>query len=416
LPNLEDMGDVRRLSERLLAGETTTETEHPFNPKLLLEELGPRSAFFSGFANVGVLDTDEGLVLVDTGSWLLAQASYEKIRAWSTREVKIAIFTHGHIDHVMGLGPFEDEAEREGRPRIEVVANEAMPARFERYRRMQGYNSCINSRQFGIPIEWPSSYREPDRLFRGTTFLEVGGLMIELHTARGETDDHAWAYLPERRILFTGDLFIWASPNAGNPQKVQRYPLEWAQALREMEALGAEVLSPGHGPPIWGKEAVRRALSETADLLEFLVRETLDRMNAGMTLDQILHEVKAPGHLLARPYLRPVYDEPSFLVRNIWRLYGGWYDGNPSRLLPAPDAAVARELASLAGGASRLANRAMELLPQDSALAAHLVEQAWLASPEDTRIKEARRAVYRQRVAEATSLMAKGIFRAVAEE
>ncbi|MCS6901913.1 MAG: hypothetical protein NZX77_19390, partial [Polyangiaceae bacterium] len=74
------------------------------------------------------------------------------------------------------------------------------------------------------------------------------------------------------------------------------------------------------------------------------------------------------------------------------------------------------ELASLAGGASRLANRAMELLPQDSALAAHLVEQAWLASPEDTRIKEARRAVYRQRVAEATSLMAKGIFRAVAEE
>jgi glyoxylase-like metal-dependent hydrolase (beta-lactamase superfamily II) len=409
------MGDVRRLSERLMAGETTTETEHPFHPQVILEELGPRSAFFSGFANVGVLDTDEGLVLVDTGSWLLAQASYEKIRAWSPRGVKVAFFTHGHIDHVMGLGPFEDEAERQGRPRIEVVANEAMPARFERYRRTQGYNGCINSRQFGAPIGWPSSYREPDRLFRGATSLEVGGLTVEVHAARGETDDHAWAYVPERRILFTGDLFIWASPNAGNPQKVQRYPLEWARALREMEALGAEVLSPGHGPPIWGEAAVRRALSETAELLEFLVRETLDRMNEGMTLDRIVHEVKAPERLLSRPYLRPVYDEPSFVVRNIWRLYGGWYDGNPSRLLPAPDAAVARELAALAGGASRLAARATELLPRDSALAAHLVEQAWLASPEDAGIQEARRAVYRRRVEEATSLMAKGIFRAVAD-
>ena len=64
--------------------------------------------------------------------------------------------------------------------------------------------------------------------------------------------------------------------------------------------------------------------------------------------------MKAP-ELCHEPYLHPVYDEPEFIVRNIWRLYGGWYDGNPARLKPAPDARLAQELAALAGGAERLA-------------------------------------------------------------
>jgi alkyl sulfatase BDS1-like metallo-beta-lactamase superfamily hydrolase len=89
--------------------------------------------------------------------------------------------------------------------------------------------------------------------------------------------------------------------------------------------------------------------------------QTVGLMNAGARLDDIVHTVRAPQHLLDRPYLRPVYDEPEFVVRNVWRLYGGWYDGNPARLKPAPDAALAAEIAGLAGGAHRLAERAREL-------------------------------------------------------
>ena len=39
-------------------------------------------------------------------------------------------------------------------------------------------------------------------------------------------------------MLLPGDLFIWVFPNAGNPQKVQRYPDDWAVALRKMAVLG----------------------------------------------------------------------------------------------------------------------------------------------------------------------------------
>ena len=59
--------------------------------------------------------------------------------------------------------------------------------------------------------------------------------------------------------------------------------------------------------------------------------------------------MRAPDHLLDKPYLGPIYDEPEFVVRNIWRLFGGWYDGDPSHLKPAPAASFAAEIASLAG-------------------------------------------------------------------
>src|SRR5205085_12694370 len=89
---------------------------------------------------------------------------------------------------------------------------------------------------------------------------DLGDLTFELRHARGETDDATWTWIPERKIVAPGDLFIWAAPNAGNPQKVQRYCGEWAVALREMSALGAEVMLPGHGMPIFGVDRVRKAL------------------------------------------------------------------------------------------------------------------------------------------------------------
>jgi alkyl sulfatase BDS1-like metallo-beta-lactamase superfamily hydrolase len=214
-----------------------------------------------------------------------------------------------------------------------------------------------------------------------------------------------------RAILFAGDMFIWASPNCGNPQKVQRYPRDWAAAFRKMDALAPEILLPGHGLPIVGRERVHQALSEGAELLETLVEQTLALMNDGARLDDIVHNVRAPEHLLARPYLQPIYDEPEFVVRNIWRLYGGWYDGDPSHLKPAPPAMLAAELAALAGGAGRLAERAREVAAAgDLRLAGHLAELAAQAAPDDKGVHAARAEVFGARAAEEASTMSKGIF------
>jgi alkyl sulfatase BDS1-like metallo-beta-lactamase superfamily hydrolase len=299
-----------------------------------------------------------------------------------------------------------------------VLAHEAITARFDRYRETAGYNGIINQRQFRLAAPtFPTEFRYPDDTFRDRIDLTVGGETIECHHARGETDDHVWLWVPARRLLCTGDLFIWASPNCGNPQKVQRYAIEWAQALRVMADLDAEILLPGHGLPILGTDRIRTALTDSARLLEHLHTETIRMMNEGATLDAILQTVRAPDDLLDRPYLGPIYDEPEFVIRNVWRLFGGWYDGDPSHLKPPSTAAFATEVASLAGGARALAARASDLAAAgDLRLAAQLVELAAQAEPDDATVHGVRADVYRQRVADEASVMAQGVFAWAAAE
>jgi alkyl sulfatase BDS1-like metallo-beta-lactamase superfamily hydrolase len=407
------MGRVRDLAEGLWSGALDPAEHHPFAPLLDTEPLGERTAFVSSFANATAFETDEGLVLVDTGSFLLAAQVREMVRRFTALPLHTAVFTHGHVDHCFGVDLYEAE---QGTP-ARVVAHERVPARFERYRLTHGYNACINARQFQAPSQWPDRFRAPDVTYVTSLDLDIGGERFALHHALGETDDATWVWVPSRSVVCVGDLFIWATPNAGNPQKVQRYPREWARALRAVAELSAETMCPGHGPPIVGRERVRQALTETAELLESIVEQTLALMNAGARLDDALASVHAPAHLLRRPYLRPIYDEPEFVVRNVWRLYGGWWDGDPAHLKPARARSLAMELATLAGGAQRLAARAEELAGEgDLPLACHLAEAAWLAAPDDPGVARVRRDVYALRAERESSLMARGIFAAAARE
>jgi glyoxylase-like metal-dependent hydrolase (beta-lactamase superfamily II) len=414
------------LADRLWRGEVSSSEYHPVSLRGGLAEICDGVAFVPSFANVSAFVTDDGLVLVDTGSSFAGAAVYSELRRWTGQRLNTAVYSHGHIDHVFGLPSWEEEAADHGWPAPVVVAHEAVGRRFDRYKLTAGHNEVINQRQFGVPdLRWPTEYRYPDRTYRDQLALEVGGHAFLLRHEKGETDDHTVTWLADARVLCCGDLFIWASPNAGNPQKVQRYPREWAGALRRMAALEPEYLLPGHGLPVIGADRVRQALTDTADLLDVLVDRTLEVMNAGGRLDDAIHGVRPPADLEARPYLRPVYDEPEFIVRNVWRLYGGWWDGNPATLKPAPERALAAELAELAGGPGALADRALTLTEQALAggdaeaalrLAGHLAELAWLAAPGDTAIAAARQRVYSARADAATSTMARGIFRWAASE
>jgi glyoxylase-like metal-dependent hydrolase (beta-lactamase superfamily II) len=432
--------DVLKLADRLWRGEVSTSEFHPVGHLGGLAEICDAVAFVPAFANVTAIRTDDGLVLVDTGSSLAAKAIHLEVRRWTDQRLHTAIYSHGHIDHVFGVPVWEAEAQQNGWPAPAVVAHEALPRRFDRYLMTLGYNEIINQLQFGIPgLRWPTQYRYPDRTYRDELTVEAGGTTVALRHEKGETDDHTVTWLADRKVLCCGDLFIWASPNAGNPQKVQRYPLEWAQALRRMRALEPEYLLPGHGLPVIGADRVGQALADTAELLESLVRQTIEVMNGGGRLDDAIHTVRVPASLAGRPYLRPVYDEPEFIVRTVWRLYGGWWDGNPATLKPAPERALAAELATMAGGAGALAARAIELaegaataqagegnadlrvagLPggEDGLrLAGHLAELAWLAAPGDPDIAQARHRVFSIRADRATSTMATGVFRWAAGE
>ncbi len=380
-------------------------------------EPAPGTFFVPSFANSAALATAEGLVVVDCGLPITGPSILARLRELTRDPVHTVVFTHGHVDHALGVDAFDAEAEAAGRARPRRVAHARVRDRFRRYARTRGYNAHVNRIQFGVEdLSWPERFPAPDVTYDDRLTLTVGGERFDLFHAMGETDDATWLWAPARRIACVGDLFIGTSPNCGNPQKVQRYPEEWADALAAIAALEPELLLPGHGPAIAGAEEIATTLGNTVAWLRSLVEQTLERLNRGERPDAIVAAVHPPAELAALPYLLPLYDRPEFVVRNLIRLHAGWWDGNAANLLPAPEAARAREIAALAGGVAAVVARARALAGEDLALACHLADWATLADPADRGAQALKRDLFAARSRMEPSLMGRGIFEAAVRE
>ncbi len=407
--------EQEQLFERLWSGaapmeEWTQAVSHGALTTVAENVVTVHTTYFCG--SVTVIRTAVGLVFIDTAKPDTAAQTLAAVRRWDDGPVHTVIYTHGHIDHTSGIKVIDAEADARGVARPRIIAHRNVRRRLHRYATSHGFNSIVQGQQFNFrDYVYPIGQRQPDEVYDETLSLTIGGERIELFHGRGETDDATFVWLPERRVLASGDFVIWMFPNAGNPRKVQRYAPDWAAALRAMRALQPDVLIPGHGPVIFEAARAAQVLNDGAELLETLTRQTLTLMNAGKALEEILRSVVPPAELLAKPYLRPKYDDPEFLVRGIWHLYAGWFDGNPAHLKPATTPELAAELAALAGGAERLARRAAALAESgQTRVAAHLAEFAAAASPEDRAIQAARARVYDACVERETSLIGKAIF------
>ena len=376
-------------------------------------EVAPDVFMHPVFVNTYAVRTPVGLLLIDPGTARGATSVHTAIRGWSRDAVHTTVYTHGHFDHAFGLKPFLDEGLRP-----HIIAQENLPARFRRYNLTHGYNEITNQRQFGNDrIKFPQTYDWPTLTFRDSLVQRMGDLEIRYTAAKGETDDHCYLWLPQRGYLFSGDLIVWRSPNCGNPQKVQRYPVEWAEALEKMAALDAEWLFPGHGLVIKGRDAVRRVLTETAQYLRGIIDQVLPRLNAGETPDDIFHAVGSDPELASRPYLLELYDHPKFIVRNLIRQWGGWWNGNAADLFPATAGRQSAEITKLAGGVAALVSRGRDLMASgDLEMAAHVAEWASRGAPEDHGAQALKRDVYEAQMTATKNLMAQGIYRGAMNE
>lgn len=168
--------DVLALADRLWRGEVPSTEYHPVSHLGGLAEICDGVAFVPSFANVSAVSTEDGLLLVDTGSSLVAGAVHAELRRWSDQRLNTAVYSHGHIDHVFGVGVWEAESAARGWAAPEVIAHAAVPRRFDRYIMTAGYNEVINQRQFGVrDFRWPTDYRYPDRTYADELTLQVGG-------------------------------------------------------------------------------------------------------------------------------------------------------------------------------------------------------------------------------------------------
>lgn len=332
-----------------------------------------------GCSNSILIEGEKSCILIDTQeSTEGAEIVKAKFNEVCSKPINTIIYTHSHQDHVGGASVFA------GDNNPEVICRHPFsgllgPGQIGPILRKRA------SRQFG----WDLSSAERlnvglgtgDRLLGGLgagfvpptkqfsdekLSLTIEGINLELLAAPGETDDQLVVWLPEQKVLISGDNYYKCFPNLYAIRGTAYRDIAiWVKSLDMMIALEAEYLLPGHSRPLFGKDKIKEVLTNYRDAIDFILQETLKYINQGLTPDELVQVVKLPPHLAELPYLQEFYGTVPWSVRAIFNGYLGWFDGNPTNLFPLTPKEEAENVANLAGGADNLFKNAKQAITQE---------------------------------------------------
>ena len=354
---------------------------------------------------------EDGVIIVDT---LMGPTSagnaFEALREYSDKPVKAIIYTHSHGDHTGGASIFAGD----GAP--DVYATDVFGATLTEMGDLQPIVRKRGIRQFGrtLPPEEatnrgvaPAKTLDHDRgkgflpptisISGGSHKTTIAGVAVEMYAGPGETDDALFVWLPQEKVLFSGDNFYQAFPNLyairGTAYRDIR---KWSDSLAYMASFKPDHLIGGHTLPISGASSVQ-ALIDYSAAIRSVYDQTVSGINQGKTPDIIAHEVQLPAEYRDKPYLVEFYGNVAHASRAVFAGLMGWYDGNPTTLSKLHPRDEAEKISKLVGGAQRLEKKMAEALANDEyqwamQLADHLkwLDERYLPIARDTKIKALR--------------------------
>ncbi|RLQ22500.1 MBL fold metallo-hydrolase [Seongchinamella sediminis] len=395
-----------------LAPQALTEHSKLFRQGVEKVTDGVYVAIGFGLANAIMLEGKDGIVIVDTMETIAeARAVLAAFREITDKPVRAIIYTHNHTDHVFGASVFAARADipvyahETTSEHINRVINQIRPIISLRSMRMFGNHlppgELINDGigpALGITPDSELFALTPTRTFTDRLSVDVAGLRLELVHAPGETPDQLFVWLPDKRVVLSGDNIYQAFPNLYTIRgTAYRDVKQWAHSLDRIRELDAEYLVPSHGRPVAGRDTIRALLGDYSDAINFVHDQTLRHMNRGLTPDQIVAEVQLPAHLASNPWLQEFYGKVSWSVRSIFSGYLGWFSGNPSELQPMTERQQAQRMAALAGDDRNLLARAQEALASgDAQWALELSDHLLVLAPGDRASLDLRASALRQ--------------------
>src|SRR5581483_4562119 len=220
-----------------LDGSVTARDGFRFRPPRMLEPApGVHVAQGFDFADIAFVSTADGIVAIDAGTTEdNARAALAALRRTTSAPITHVILTHAHWDHIGGVralaGPgtrviaqaaFADE--------LRLVNATGVPFRFF-------FGTAGIRRAYDVA---------PDELVRQPETLSIGGTKFGLYPVRGgETTDALLVHVPDRGVLFVGDVFM---PYLGAPFVAEGSADGLFEAIRVIRSLAPRMLLHGHPP------------------------------------------------------------------------------------------------------------------------------------------------------------------------
>ncbi len=248
-----------------------------------------------GKTNSGFVVTGKGVVVIDTqGPPELARLLREKITEVTGKPITHVINTHYHGDHAFGNQYFDEGL---------IIAHENTARAL--VERDQGHRAMFR-KFFGEESLKDLSLTLPEATFTGRMILRLEGRTMELIYAGGKahTDGDIYAWLPEEKVLFAGDLIYNG-----------RLPLlndgDMKGALKAIESIistGAAAIVPGHGPVASKEDA-----AGYKRYLESLRSEVGRMMDEGMSREEVSKNISLPAY-------------------SSWLMYREWLPANAAKV------------------------------------------------------------------------------------
>jgi uncharacterized sulfatase len=377
-----------------LAG-TRAAAANPVTAPSFTGTLAPGVHVFGGMGNALTVETDAGIVQLDTGqSPKQADKMIAAIREKTDAPLNAIVYSHGHLGYNNAVKTWLDHAAERGDPAPRVIAHENLVRRWRRYDETADLQRFFVELQFRVPVGMvtePLLLHMPTETFREALTIGSAERRVQLLWAPSETDDALVLWMPEERLLYGGAAVTPSIPNVGTPLRSLRDPVRWADTLDRLANLEPEILVMEFGPHIEGRDAIQDVLCSTSAALRWLRREVVQRLNTGMGVVEILHDLDYPEALFGRPWMSSLYGCPDYIVRDIFRAETGWWDRNPTQLHPAAPDAAGEAVLSAITDRQAVIDRARELADAgEPQLAMHVIDVLACAPGDDPHVVQAR--------------------------